>query len=68
MNNTQIKQVSSHLKEKKKITSWEAIMEYKCTRLSAVIYTLRKDGWEIRSDHKFNKTTKKNFTEYVLED
>jgi len=68
MNNTQIKQVSNHLKEKKKITSWEAIEKYRCTRLSAVIYKLRKDNWSIRSDNKFNKNTKKNFTEYVLED
>ena len=68
MNNTQIKQVSNHLKEKKKITSWEAIEKYRCTRLSAVIHKLRKDDWSIRSDNKFNKNTKASFTEDVLED
>lgn len=30
-----------HLKNKKSITSWEAIKEYGATRLSAIIYTLR---------------------------
>ena len=67
MNDSQIKKVSKHLKEKNKITSWEAIEKYRCTRLSAIIYILRKDGWDITTNNKFNKTTKTNFAEYVLE-
>tara|TARA_R100001369_G_scaffold14442_1_gene29070 strand:- start:254 stop:463 length:210 start_codon:yes stop_codon:yes gene_type:complete len=67
MDNTQIKKVSKHLKQKKKITSWEAIEKYQCTRLSAIIYKLRKDGWDIVTNNKFNKNTKASFAEYVLE-
>lgn len=34
--------ILKHLKDYGSITSWEAIKEYGCTRLSAVIYNLRK--------------------------
>ena len=37
--------ILKHLQEYGNITSWEAIKEYGCTRLSAVIWTLR---------HKYN--------------
>ena len=39
MNKT--RKVMLHLVEKGSITSWEAIMEYGATRLSAIIYNLR---------------------------
>lgn len=35
--------VLQHLKDFGSITSWEAIREYGITRLSAVIFNLRKD-------------------------
>ncbi len=34
--------ILKHLQDYGEITSWEAIKEYGCTRLSAVIYNLRK--------------------------
>mgnify|MGYP001769570448 FL=1 len=34
--------VLDHLKEKGSITSWDAIKLYKATRLSSIIYNLRK--------------------------
>lgn len=34
--------IENHLKEKGTITSWEAIKEYRATRLSAIIFNLRK--------------------------
>lgn len=34
--------ILKHLEDYGSITSWEAIKEYGCTRLSAVIYDLRK--------------------------
>ena len=40
MNKT--KAVLIHLEEKGSITSWEAIKEYGATRLSAIIFNLRK--------------------------
>lgn len=34
-----------HLKDFGSITSWDAILEYGCTRLSQYIYLLKKDGY-----------------------
>lgn len=34
----------------KGITTWDAITLFGCTRLSAVIFQIKKDGWEIESD------------------
>ena len=34
--------VEEHLKKHGNITSWEAIQEYRATRLSAIIFRLRK--------------------------
>lgn len=46
---TKTDKVLNHLKENKTITSWEAIKCYGCTRLSAVIFNLRKKGYNITS-------------------
>ena len=40
-------QVLAHLKECKSITSWEAIRQYQATRLSAIIFDLKDDGYDI---------------------
>jgi len=61
--------VKKHLIKKKSITSWEAIINYKATRLSAIIFNLRKSGWNIATnpitskDRHGNVTT---FAKYVL--
>jgi len=47
--------IEKHLLVKRKITSWEAITLYQVTRLSSVIFNLRKKGWKISS----NQVTKK---------
>ncbi len=39
---TQRQQVLRHLQENGSITSWEAIMKFHATRLSGIIYSLRK--------------------------
>lgn len=39
-----------HLIENESITAWEAIKEYGSTRLTAIIYELRKQGWDIKSE------------------
>ena len=46
---TQEKAVLLHLKRYGSITSWDAIQEYGATRLSAIIYNLRHDGWDIET-------------------
>lgn len=47
---TQEEKVLRHLKQFGTITSWEAIMEYGITRLSAKIFNLRKEGYDIGSE------------------
>jgi hypothetical protein len=41
--------VLHHLSECQTITSWEAIKEYGATRLGAIIFNLRKEGYNIAS-------------------
>lgn len=41
--------VKEHLMEHGSITSWEAIQNYGATRLSAIIFNLRKQGYDIRT-------------------
>lgn len=43
MRTNKTQQVLNHLKEHGTITSWEAIDLYGATRLSAIIFNLRKD-------------------------
>ena len=42
---TKTQKVKDHLVKKKSITSWQAITLYKATRLSAIIFNLKKIGW-----------------------
>ncbi len=46
---TQKEKIKTHLQKKGKITSWEAIQEYRITRLSEYIRALRSEGMEIES-------------------
>lgn len=41
--------VKEHLLEHGSITSWEAINKYGATRLSSIIFNLRKQGYDIRT-------------------
>lgn len=52
---THYDRVLRHLKEKGHITSLEAFREYGITRLSAVIFNLRQDGYNICSDRASRK-------------
>ena len=66
---TQKEMVFKHLKEFGNITSWEAIMEYGATRLSDIIYRLRKDGYDIQGEtintkNRYGENT--HFTKYIL--
>ena len=64
MQNTQENIILDHLKEHKFITSWEAIQEYRITRLSARIYELREKGYQIIT--KNITENGKTFAEYSL--
>lgn len=59
---TQKERILKHLQDFGSITSWEAIKEYGCTRLSAYIYLLRKDGYIIENE---NITTKNRYGDAV---
>ena len=68
---TKIEMVRNHLIENKKITSWEAIQLYRATRLSAIIFNLRKKGMNIRTREKAYRDSNDNpayFAEYILEE
>lgn len=61
----------NHLQKNKTITSWEAIKEYGCTRLSQYILLLRKKGMNITDtwEHTKNRYGQSvRFKKYILED
>jgi hypothetical protein len=64
MQNTQENIILDHLKDHKFITTWEAIQEYRITRLSARIYELREKGYQIIT--KNITENGKTFAEYSL--
>ena len=61
--------VLEHLKKNGSITSWEAIELYSATRISAIIYNLRKRGYDINTiDLPFVDRfgTKSHYGKYIL--
>lgn len=52
---TQDDRILRHLQENDGITSWEAIREYGVTRLSAVIFRLRKSGNDITNEWVYSR-------------
>ena len=66
---TKSQQVLKHLQKRKSITTWEAIMLYKATRLSAIIHSMRKKGMSIVTKSIKSKDVNGNevtFAKYVL--
>jgi hypothetical protein len=66
---TKTNQVKKHLIEKGKIDSWTAIELYGATRLSAIIYNLRRRGFNIDSQTisvKDRNNNVCNFAKYIL--
>lgn len=65
---TKTKQIKEHLISKGSITSWEAIEKYKATRLSAIIFNLKKTGMLIDTQMLNKKDSNGNtcsFANYV---
>ena len=53
------------------ISTWQAIMDLSCTRLSAYIYMLKKEGYDIKKELvKFTNRygEKSYYVKYSLED
>ena len=46
---TKTKQVLQHLQKYGTITSWQAIQQYGATRLSAIVFNLKRYGYDIRT-------------------
>ena len=62
---TKAEKVKEHLIWHREITSWDAIKMFKATRLSAIIFNLRKKGYDIASiDTKGNDGV--HFSTYKL--
>lgn len=64
MSKNQADTILEHLMVHGSITSWEAIQKYRITRLSAVIYDLKKMGYRIRTDFESNEET--HWARYTL--
>jgi hypothetical protein len=68
---TQVDMVLKHMQDFGSITTWKAIQEYGCTRLSGKIYLLKKKGYKISKDTiSFTNRygTKGTYAEYRLEE
>jgi hypothetical protein len=63
---TQQQMVLDHLKQNGSITSWEAITDYHATRLSGIIFNLRKLGYPITSTMETNGD--KHYARYTLQE
>ena len=61
---TQVQQIQDHLFDGKSITPLEALNQYGCFRLAAVIHRLRKDGISIETDMVTQNG--KTFAKYFL--
>lgn len=67
---TQYDRVLDHLQRNGKLSQKQAINLYGCYRLSAVIYLLRKDGYNISTSYKSGKNRfgdSVSWAEYKLE-
>ena len=63
--------VLQYLQEAGSITSLDAIREFGATRLSAIIFNLKKDGYIIRTESETSKNRwgdKVTYARYFLED
>lgn len=66
---TQCEQVLQHMKEHGSISSIEAFFNYGITRLSARIWELKRDGYDIETDLvtiKSEKGAKKQYARYKI--
>ena len=61
--NTKTGKVLSHLQRYGSITSWDAIRLFRATRLSAIIFNLRDEGYKIDSENRSGDGS--HWTEYI---
>lgn len=58
--------IIKHLKEHKEITPWDAIYKYNYTRLSDIIFRLRRKGYDIETINEKNADGRGTHARYVL--
>ena len=63
---TQKAAVLDYMQDKGVITSWEAIKLFGATRLSAIIYKLRKEGHQIRTEMRTSQNRVGNTVNYAM--
>ena len=63
---TQKEKVLKHLKAKKKISSMDAFTKYHITRLAAIIFDLRDEGYDIETDMVHKKTKDGEHVHYAV--
>jgi hypothetical protein len=63
---TQMYDVINHIRKYGKITSWQAIENYHITRLSDVIFKLKKHGIKIKTLRKKVKTKYDRFCNIAI--
>lgn len=68
MNNTQLNQVLSHLKQGRSITQIDAICLFNCYRLSAIIEKLRRQGCDIVTYNERNSSGTGTHARYELKE
>ena len=61
----QTEKILHYLKQGNKLTSWEAIHKFRATRLSAIIYNLKKYGYDIIAVMQ-TADNGKRYAEYTL--
>ena len=66
---SQKQQILEHLKEGRSITPLGALNVYGCFRLSARIYELRQEGYDIKTETitKKGRVRDKEYAKYILE-
>lgn len=64
---SQADKILKRLKEGYPITSWTAIQDYKCTRLSSIIFNLKKEGHNIETKKILNDNGN-SFAQYKMKD
>ena len=62
---TKTTKVKEHLEKQGSITTWDAIKLYGATRLSAIIFNLRKRGYNIKDNWQEDIDKNGNKTRYV---
>lgn len=63
---TQKEKVERHLMRLVAITPLEALRDYGCFRLAAIIHKLRQQGWDIETRYVTTPDGEKKFASYKL--